>query len=149
MREHGPSILVAALSSAFGVALLQITNVLSLIIASDDVTGSSGTVRLLLGIVATVFMVIAIYVGAIVTSNTFATIVAGRTRTIALYRLIGSSAAAQRRSVAREGLVVGVVGSLVGAVIGTLLVAVVVAIAVTAAFLPALDYGYEIGRAHV
>ena len=143
MREHAPSILVAALSSAFGVALLQITNVLSSVISNDSVTGSSGTaVPLMLGLVATVFMVIAIYVGAIVTSNTFATIVAGRTRTIALYRLIGSSAAAQRRSVAREGLVVGLVGSLVGAVIGTLAVAVIVAVSVSTAFLPALDYSY-------
>ena len=143
MREHGPSILVAALSSAFGVALLQITNVLSFIIRNDSVTGSSGSaVPLLLGLVATVFMVIAIYVGAIVTSNTFATIVAGRTRTIALYRLIGSSAAAQRRAVAREGLVVGVVGSLIGAVVGTLLVAVIVAISVATQFLPSLDYSY-------
>jgi len=143
MKEHGPSVLVAALSSAFGVALLQITGVLSLIITSDSVTGSSQTaVPLMLALVATVFMVIAIYVGAIVTSNTFATIVAGRTRTIALYRLIGSSAAAQRRAVAREGLAVGVVGSLVGAVVGTLLVAVIVAISVTTSFLPALDYRY-------
>ncbi len=143
MREHGPSVLVAALSSAFGVALLQITNVLSLIIASDPVTGRSSTVvPLMLGLVATVFMVIAIYVGAIVTANTFATIVAGRTRTIALYRLIGSSAAAQRRAVAREGLVVGVVGSLIGAVVGTVVVAVIVGISGATGFLPALDYTY-------
>ena len=143
MREHGPSVLVAALSSAFGVALLQITQVLSFIIASDSVTGRSSTaVPLMLGLVATVFMVIAIYVGAIVTANTFATIVAGRTRTIALYRLIGSSAAAQRRAVAREGLVVGVVGSLIGAVVGTVVVAVIVGISVSTGFVPALDYTY-------
>ena len=142
MREHGPSVLVAALSSAFGVALLQITAVLSVIVSSDDVTGSSGTVTVMLGIVATVFMVIAIYVGAIVTSNTFATIVAGRTRTIALYRLIGSSAAAQRRAVAREGLVVGVVGSLIGAAVGTLIVAVIVAVLVAVNVVPALSYSY-------
>src|SRR5690349_13146222 len=105
MREHGPSVLVAALSSAFGVALLQITGVLSFIITSDPVTGSSRTVvPLMLGLVATVFIVIAVYVGAVVTANTFATIVAGRTRTIALFRLIGASAASQRRAVAKEGL---------------------------------------------
>ena len=143
MREHRSSILVAALSSAFGVALLQITSVLSTVIAADDVTGSSGsTVPLLLGLVATVFMVIAIYVGAIVTSNTFATIVAGRTRTIALYRLIGSSARSQRRAVAREGLFVGILGSLVGAVAGTLVVVAIVAITVAMDVLPSLTYGY-------
>ena len=143
MREHRSSILVAALSSAFGVALLQITSVLSTVIKADDVTGSSGaTVPLLLGLVATVFMVIAIYVGAIVTANTFATIVAGRTRTIALYRLIGSSARAQRRAVAREGLVVGFVGSLVGAVVGTLVVMAIVAVTVAMDILPDLTYAY-------
>jgi putative ABC transport system permease protein len=143
MREHGPSVLVAALSSAFGVALLQITGVLSQIILDDEVTGSSRTVvPLMLTLVATVFIVIAVYVGAIVTSNTFATIVAGRTRTIALYRLIGASAASQRRAVAREGLVVGIVGSLAGAVVGTVIVALSVSIAVATGFLPDLDYVY-------
>lgn len=143
MKDHGPSILVAALSSAFGVALLQITSVLSLIIRNDEVTGSSSTaVPLLLGLVATLFIVIAVFVGAIVTANTFATIVAGRTRTIALYRLIGSSAAAQRRTVSREGLVVGVLGSLFGAVVGILLVAVIVAVSVATGLLPSLAYTY-------
>lgn len=143
MRQHAPSILVAALSSAFGVALLQVVDVLSKIIAADDVTGSSGTaVPLFLTIVAVIFMTIAIYVGAIVTSNTFATIIAGRTRIIALYRLIGSSAAAQRRLVAREGLVVGVVGSLVGAVAATVVTLAGVSAAASVNALPDLEYRY-------
>ena len=50
----------------------------------------------MLAIVATVFIVIAVYVSAIVTANTVSTVVAGRTRLIALLRLIGSSARAQR-----------------------------------------------------
>ena len=54
---------------------------------------------MLLSIVAIVFIVIAVYVSAIVTANTFATIVAGRARTIALLRLLGSSAG---RSAARS-----------------------------------------------
>jgi putative ABC transport system permease protein len=143
LKEHGPSVLVAGLSSAFGVSLLQATDVLSLIIAADDVTGSSSkTVPLFLTIVAIIFITIAVYVGAIVTSNTFATIIAGRTRTIALYRLIGSSAAAQRRSVAREGFAVGVVGSLLGAVVGTLVTVVMVAVAASVGLIPSLEYRY-------
>jgi putative ABC transport system permease protein len=143
MREHRSSILVAALSSAFGVSLLLIAGVLSDIITADAVTGSSGsTVPLLLALVATVFTVIAVYVGAIVTSNTFATIVAGRTRTIALYRLIGSSARAQRRAVAKEGLAVGIIGSLLGGVIGTLAVVAITVGAVAADVIPALDFRY-------
>ena len=92
VREHIPSVLVAALSAAFGVGLLQVTGFLAAAIAGDDVTGSSGTVALMLQIVAIVFIVIAVYVSAIITANTFATIVAGRARSIALMRLLGSSA---------------------------------------------------------
>ena len=39
LREHVPSVLVAALSAAFGVALLQITGFMAAAIAGDDVTG--------------------------------------------------------------------------------------------------------------
>ena len=143
LREHGASILVAGLSSAFGVALLQITGALAASIRQDDVTGSSRTVALMLGVVATVFIVIAVYVGAIVTANTFATIVAGRARTIALLRLIGSSASAQRRVVAREGLVVGVIGALSGAVVGTALAYGLAQVAIATAVLPEFDYGWS------
>lgn len=142
IRELGPSILVASLGSAFGVAVLEASGILAQLIMADDVTGSSETVRALLAIVAIAFIAIAIYVGAIVTANTFSTIIAGRTRTIALLRLVGSSAAAQRRSVAREGLLVGVLGSLLGAVAGILLAVAAVAIGVAAGMLPALDYAF-------
>jgi putative ABC transport system permease protein len=143
LRDHGASILVAGLSSAFGVALLQVTGALAAAIQGDDVTGSSHTVGIMLGIVATVFIVIAVYVGAIVTANTFATIVAGRARTIALLRLIGSTASAQRRTVAREGLVVGVLGALGGAVVGTALAVAVMRVAITAGVVPDFDYGWN------
>jgi putative ABC transport system permease protein len=142
MRELGPSILVAALGSAFGVAVLEASGILAQLIMADDVTGSSGTVRMMLAIVAIVFIAIAIYVGAIVTANTFSTIIAGRTRTIALLRLVGSSAAAQRRAVAREGLLVGALGSVIGAIAGILLAVVAVEIGKAIDFIPALDYSF-------
>lgn len=142
LRGHGASVLVATVSSTFGVLLLQVIAALGVAIRADDVTGSSGTAMLMLGICATVFMVIAIYVSAIVTSNTFATIVAGRTRTIALMRLIGASAGSQRRAVAREGFLVGVIGAAAGAVVGTLIAVGLVRVAVIADALPALDYSY-------
>jgi putative ABC transport system permease protein len=141
-REHVPSILVAGLSSAFGVALLQTTAALTVSIDADSVTGRSHTVALMLFVLAFVFISIAVYVGAVVTSNTFATIIAGRTRTIALLRLIGSSAAAQRRSVAREGLVVGVIGGVLGAVIGTVLAWVLITVGEATGALPKLAYQY-------
>ncbi|WP_370582712.1 FtsX-like permease family protein [Plantibacter sp. VKM Ac-2885] len=74
------------------------------------------------------------------TVNTFATIVAGRTRTIALLRLIGSTAQMQRRSVSREGAVVGAIGSLAGLALGLGSVAAMVKVGVATRFLPALDY---------
>lgn len=115
--EHRSGLLVTALSSAFGVALLQVTGALSTVIAADDIS-EYAKVRLALAAVAFVFIAIAVYVGSIVTVNTFGTIIAGRTRTIALMRLIGSSARSLRRSVAGEGLRIGVLGSVAGALIG-------------------------------
>jgi putative ABC transport system permease protein len=142
LKEHAPSILVAALSSAFGVAVLEFFAVLRQIIMGDDVTGSSATVAFILGFVAYVFIAIAVYVGAVVTANTFSTIIAGRTRTIALMRLIGSSAQTQRRAVAREGLIVGVVGSLIGALVGTGITLAVVAVGQFLREIP--EYGFTL-----
>ncbi|MDQ2699058.1 MAG: ABC transporter permease [Actinomycetota bacterium] len=121
LRELVPSVLVSTLAATFGVALLQATSNLAILISQDDTTGSSGTVAMLLNIVALVFIVISVYVAAVVTANTFATVIVGRTRTIALRRLIGATARQERRSVATEGIVVGLLGSAAGLVLGTAL----------------------------
>lgn len=142
LRDQWPTLLVAALAGTFGVALLHVTGLLAAAIAADDVTGESATVALMLGIVATVFVVIAVYVSAIVTANTVATVVAGRTRLIALLRLIGSSARAQRAQIAKEGLLVGFVGALVGIAAGTGVAIALDRIAVTTDLMPATDYDY-------
>ena len=143
LKEQLPSVLVATLSSAFGVALLSVTGVLSQAIASDDAAGG-GTVVLMLSAVAMVFLAIAVYVGAVVTANTFATIIAGRRRTIALLRLIGASAAGERRRVARSGLLVGIAGAVLGTIVGLALSAVLTSIAVAGGLLPRI--GYEIAE---
>jgi putative ABC transport system permease protein len=142
VREHGPSILVATLSSAFGVSLLQVTGALATIISSQQGLSGSGMVAFMLNLVGGVFIVIAVYVGAIVTANTFATIIAGRTRTIALLRLIGSTASAERRAVATEGLIVGVIGAVLGFVIGTAMTFSLISVAVAQEFIPQLAYDY-------
>lgn len=142
MKQHLPSVLVSLVSSAFGVSLISATGVLSQMISHDEVASASETVQYTLTFIALVFLAIALYVAAIVTANTFSTIVAGRSRTIALYRLLGSTARAQRRSVAREGLAVGIVGALVGAVVGVLATMALVAFGESAAGLPALDYRF-------
>jgi putative ABC transport system permease protein len=142
VREQLPSVLVATVSSAFGVSLISATGVLSQMIGADAVAGSSGTVQYVLTFIAFVFIAIALYVGAIVTSNTFATIVAGRSRVVALYRLIGATAASQRRAVAREGLAVGIVGGLLGAVIGVLMTMALVGIGRATLGMPDLAYRF-------
>ncbi|HEU0183485.1 MAG TPA: FtsX-like permease family protein, partial [Agromyces mariniharenae] len=142
IRDQWPTLLVAALAGTFGVMLLHVTGLLGAAIAADDVTGESGTVRIILGIVATVFIVIAVYVSAIVTANTVATVVAGRTRLIALLRLIGSSARAQRAQIAKEGLLVGLVGAVIGVGAGTGAAMLLEEVAVATDIMPATDYDY-------
>jgi len=142
LREHIPSILVATLGATFGVALLLGVNALMVLIGADAVTGESNTVAVLLGVVAWVFITIAIYVSAVVTANTFATIIAGRTRTIALLRLIGASAADQRRAVAREGFIVGGVGAIAGTLLGTGIVAGMMSTLVALGIVEDLPFSY-------
>jgi putative ABC transport system permease protein len=142
VRSHGASILVAALGSAFGVALLQITGALTAIIQQDDVTGSSTMVTIMLRMLAFVFIVISVYVAAVVTANTFSTIVAGRVRSIALLRLLGSSARRERGRIAREGLVVGIVGALAGGLVGTLVAVATERIAVAVDVIPGAGYTF-------
>ncbi|WP_394552088.1 FtsX-like permease family protein [Agromyces sp. MMS24-JH15] len=142
IREHLPTLLVAVLASGFGVALLQVTGILTAVISGDDVTGSSATVAVMLMVVATSFIAIAVYVAAVTTANTVATVVAGRTRVIALLRLIGSSAAAQRAVIAREGLAVGAAGAVLGALIGTGAAWAIAEVCVAVGAIPAFHYGY-------
>ena len=142
LLEHRPSILVAGLGTTFGVGLMTVTDVLGQVVASNDTLADSATVQGVLGVVAAVFVGLALYVGAIVTANTFATVVAGRTPTIALLRLLGSSARDRRRAVAREGLVVGVAGAAAGTLLGFALVIVAVRVLVAQGQLPDLAYSY-------
>lgn len=140
--DQWPTMLVAALAGTFGVALLHVTGLLAAAIAADEVTGQSDTVALMLGIVAAVFIVIAVYVSAIVTANTVATVVAGRTRLIALLRLIGSTARAQRAHIAKEGLGIGLAGAVIGVVAGTGLAFLLEEVAVATDVMPATEYAY-------
>lgn len=137
--DHRSSLIVTALSAAFGVGLVQATAFLATMISGNSVS-EHGSAQIALLLVATVFIVISVYVAAIVTANTFATIIAGRTRTLALLRLVGSSAGSLRRAVAVEGLRVGLLGSLIGATAGLALSFGCIAIGVRAGGVPDLDY---------
>ena len=116
VREHVATVVVATLSTLFAVTLILFTGVLTAALDPELVEGSA-TFRMVLLTVSFVFIVIALYVGAIVTANTFATIIAGRTRTIALYRLVGSTSRRIRSRVAVEGLVMGAAGAVLGLVL--------------------------------
>lgn len=130
-RGMGASILVAALSAAFGVILVEVTVYLGAVLQADPFIGDSETLAFIVGLLSVLLTAVAMYVAAIVTANTFSTIIAGRTRRIALMRLIGATARSQRAEVGRQGLVVGIIGAVVGVVAGLLLSAVGVQVAST------------------
>ncbi|WP_227497123.1 ABC transporter permease [Planctomonas psychrotolerans] len=142
LHGHGPSIVVTAAGTGFGVIVLMMTHVLSQAVEADPVTGPSSTVGVLLTMAAIVFVVIATVVGAIVTTNTFASIVQSRVRTIALMRLLGSSARGLRRSFLREGLLVGAMGSGLGALLGLGSSLVLTRGLIAGGVLPPLPYGF-------
>ena len=64
------------------------------------------------------FAAVAMFVAALVMSNTFAVVVAQRTRTLALLRCVGADRRQLRRSVVLEALLVGVAASTVGVLVG-------------------------------
>jgi putative ABC transport system permease protein len=134
-REYRATILVAALSGAFGALLLQGTVLLTALIAGDSI-GEKESVQVALGLVAVVFFAIAIFVGGIVTANTVGTVIAGRTRDIALLRLVGADARRLRAATARDGILVGLAGSLIGTIVGVGIMAGMVAIGRSTGDLP-------------
>ncbi|PRB07834.1 peptide ABC transporter permease [Microbacterium sp. MYb72] len=116
----GASILVATLSAAFGVLLVETTVFIGAVLQADPFIGDSETLAIVVGILSVLLTGVAMYVAAIVTANTFSTIIAGRTRQIALMRLIGATARSQRGEVGRQGLIVGIIGAALGLLVGLL-----------------------------
>ncbi|MFD0757542.1 FtsX-like permease family protein [Arthrobacter ulcerisalmonis] len=76
-----------------------------------------------LTMVLLVFAAVALVVAALVVSNTFAVLVAQRTRELALLRCLGAGRTQVRNSVLLEALVVGLVASILGVLAGTGLMA--------------------------
>lgn len=117
-RGMGASVLVAALSAAFGVVLVETTAFIGAVLQADPFIGDSETLAFVVGLLSVLLTAVSMYVAAIVTANTFSTIIAGRTRQIALLRLIGATARSQRAEVGRQGLIVGVIGATLGLAAG-------------------------------
>ena len=118
-RQHIPSVIVVSVASLFGVAIIDGIAILSAWMRQSRVVAESGTALIMIAIVGVVFFTIALFVSALVISNTFSIIVAGRSERIALLRLIGASTRRLRRSISAEGLLVGTVGTTAGALVGT------------------------------
>lgn len=91
---------------------------------ADPFIGDSEILAFVVGLLSVLLTGVAMYVAAIVTANTFSTIIAGRTRQIALMRLIGATARSQRAQVGKQGLVVGVIGAALGLLSGLAIAAV-------------------------
>ena len=73
-----------------------------------------------------VFALVAVFVSALVIANTFAILVAQRTRQLALLRCIGAERRQVRGSVVAEALLVGALGSVAGLALGAGLAATLV-----------------------
>lgn len=127
-KQHLPSLIVTIIGAAFGAVLLSVSTMLNQYVETTMYNGSAG-LSAVLSTLALLFLGIAVFVAGIVTTNTFSTIIAGRSHEIALTRVIGATAKDLRRAVALEGLVVGVVGAVVGVLLGWLAAAAIALIA--------------------
>lgn len=131
-RDHIVTALIAFVSTFFGVALIQGAQFM-LDLNADE----GGTFKFTLYAIALTFIGIGAYTAAVVTSNTFTTIVAGRVREIAQLRLIGAKASSLRAKLATEGLIAALIGSVTGLVVG--LIAYFLAVQWAMHVEPALD----------
>ncbi|MCS6565107.1 ABC transporter permease [Curtobacterium flaccumfaciens pv. flaccumfaciens] len=141
VRSFAPTVLVAALGTTFGSALVIAPGIVTEALRAAGVA-DLGPIKAILSVVGWLFLGIALYVGAIVTANTCATLIAGETRIIALQRLIGATGATLRARITRTGLVVGVLGGVIGAVVGTALSALFVVVLRGNGVLPDTEYTY-------
>ncbi|MCS6575467.1 ABC transporter permease [Curtobacterium flaccumfaciens pv. flaccumfaciens] len=141
VRSFAPTVLVAALGTTFGSALVIAPGIVTEALRAAGVA-DLGPIKAILSVVGWLFLGIALYVGAIVTANTCATLIAGQTRIIALQRLVGATGATLRARITRTGLVVGVLGGVIGAVVGTALSALFVIVLRGNGVLPDTEYTY-------
>lgn len=107
---------VAGLSGAYAAILIIIAAI------AERLAKDGGALGVILGSVATVFILIALYVAAIVMTNAVATVLAGRQRSLALLRLLGADARTLRQQIVRQAGVVAVVGSMIGTGFGVIAV---------------------------
>lgn len=137
LRELATVGLVAGLCGAYAATLIMTSSILMTLS-----TESGGSQALFLGIVAGVFILIAVYVGAVVIVNAVDTVISGRLRHIALLRLLGARGRQLRTSVMRGTATVGAIGALSGVALGTALTHLTRAILVARGTLPDAAYAW-------
>lgn len=115
LRELGTVGLVAGLCGTYAATLITTSTVLTALGSAHD----GGAIGLFLSIVSGVFILIALYVGAVVIVNAVDTVISGRLRHIALLRLLGASGRNLRTSVMRGTATVGTAGAAAGILVGT------------------------------
>ncbi|WP_436326074.1 ABC transporter permease [Brevibacterium sp. FAM 27836] len=111
-RQFFPSVLVVFIAALFGTAIMQGIAILTAWLSSAKIIAESETAQSLLSMVGFTFFLIALFVSAIVIANTFSIIIAGRSRQLALLRLIGASSKRLRRAASVEGLIISVPAAL-------------------------------------
>ncbi len=112
-RELGTVGLVAGLSGCYAGVLVTTSSFLAV---SSRRGGGAGA---MLQVVASVFILIAVYVAAVVIVNAVDTVLAGRLPQIALLRLLGARAATLRGAVMRGVATVATLSAVAGAAVGT------------------------------
>lgn len=115
-RAQLPTALVTAVAGCFAVVLTSLTDVIFRLVLADELGG--GTAGILAGIAVVCIVVVSVVVSAIVTLTTVQHVVEEERGVIALRRLLGASAAQERRRLVARSLLVGVVGLLAGGVVG-------------------------------
>jgi len=90
--------------------------------------GDTAAISEVLGPVLQGFAYLSLFVAGFVIFNTFAVVVAQRTRELALVRAVAATPKQVRRSLKVEGLLVGLVGSVLGVVIGAALTLALIAV---------------------
>lgn len=107
-RQFFPSVLVVFIAALFGTAIMQGIAILTAWLSSEKIIAESETAQNFLSMIGVTFFLIALFVSAIVIANTFSIIIAGRSRQLALLRLIGASSKRLRRAASVEGLIISV-----------------------------------------
>src|SRR3954453_20105989 len=114
--QYAASAAVVAVVAAFAVLLLEAIDVLHRAVAVAKADG--GATAVALGSVGAVFLGIAGLTAAVVVTNTFTTVYAGRLREIALLRLVGATSRQVRRTALLDGAAVGAAGAVLAMAAG-------------------------------